>query len=229
VMTLYSSDGTSASTIGPGTQAVTVHGFDGTLQTVDDTNANILWHDDAVTYQLLVAGARAADRAFVLDVASRVARTGPTSADVALQPVPDGFAVRYSGTEDRLTPTGGWKLEYKADDGRVLELGVTSGGLTAEQLAAVHDYEPITVSGHSAYAGVGGPDAYATVDPTNQTLVIDLADGMRLALVSFGLRPEELLATAADLRVVDNATWRTVVHGADPYFSTTTIAVDAPR
>lgn len=230
VMTLYSWDGTGEPTSGVGDEAVSVHGFAAVLRPLYDDTRSLEWQDDAATYQLLVAGARAADRAFVLDVASRVARIGPTSADVALQPVPDGFAVRFVGSEDRLTPRGGWTLAYEADNGRGFELALTVGGLTAEQLAAVHDYEPVTVNGRSAYVGVGGPGAFPVADPTShQTLLIDLADGVHLVLASFGITREELLNIAADLRVVDDVSWHAATRGVESYLTTTTTAVLPPR
>ena len=229
VMTLYSWEGTSEPVSSAGEQAVSVHGFAAALQALAVDTTSLEWYDNAAAYQLLVAGARADDQAFVLDVASRVTRTGPTPADVTLQPVPDGFAVRFAGSEDRLTPGGGWKLVYQANDGRTLELEVTVGGLTAEQLAAVHDYEPVTIAGHSAYVGVGGPDAFPVADPAHRTLIIDLADGVHLVLASFGLTREELLATADDLRVVDDATWHAAVRGVEPYLVTATTAAQPPR
>ncbi len=211
VLQLYTSPGTGASMSGADVTAVTVGGREGAIQTTSDTDVNVLWHDDSVTYQLMVSGPRAADRTFVLDVASRVGRTGEGT-DTIITPLPDGFEARYSGPVTSLYPGGGWQLNYEGGGGRQLVISSMTGGLSAQALARVNDYDEITVQGLAAYIGV--PEAgVGSTDGANLALVIDLPNDTRLSLTAFGLTRDALLAIAEDLRTVDEHTWRDATDG----------------
>lgn len=228
VMTLRSFDGVSGPVSGPDVAAVSIGTLPGGLLTPDALNAQLIWNDGTVTYQLAVAGVRAADRAFVLDVAGRVARNGTTAADVSLTSLPTGFEIGFSGPGAQLEPGGGWTIGY-SNQGRNVMVSVGPRGLPAEQLAAVYDFAPVQVSGRHAFVGTKGPDPAAPGEPAAQILVLDLSETARLTLNGSHISRKELVALAARLRSVDEATWQAAVPRRLGQDTTTTGATSPPR
>ena len=186
---------------------VTVQGRGGFLQSGSGSNSNVVFGDGVVTMQVLVSGVGTSDGAIALDVAGRLVRNGPNPADVSLATVPDGFTVRFSGPVERIVPVGGYQVEYAAAGGGTAVLRVARAPMPTAELAALGGYDRVTVLGRPAYVGAGSPGGPAPVDQSSTTLLVDLGDVV-VAVSADGLTRQQVLDLAANLRVLDDATWR---------------------
>jgi hypothetical protein len=194
--------------------AVPVRGVIGRM-TITPETSSLMWQKGTDAIRIEVNGNRAADRAFLLDIADRVSPSLPPNTDgisgFSLSTAVPGFRQTYSGSQRELMPAGGYQISYQASgtvdpSTPLLTLTVDQRGLSIKQQADIFGMTPIAINNGRGYIGDIGYGVHTWAAPNTRMLLMQV-DSTVVKLSAVNLPESALMAAAKSIRKVPIQDW----------------------